>query len=243
MKPYNLIVLFVVLAIVLTGATAQAQAVPQTPQEREIERAQEVLRRSALQVQLDKLIDNFQARSPQGGGRGGGLGLGVGEVQNGGRIVVRENRSYTGGAWWTNTALVERLGLTDDQKAKIERAFENHRDRIMSSTEALEKEEAQLARLLEAESIDRNALHAQIDRVIQARGDVERVNSAMTLEMREALTRAQWVQLPQPAGNVRIIQLPEGGGQRGAGGRGGRGGAPPQTGTPQPGARRGPGQQ
>ena len=240
MKPYNGSVLFVLLAVVLTGAIAQAQAVPQTPQERELERAQEVLRRSALQLQLDKLpLDNFQARSPQGGGRGG---FGAGEIQNG-RMVVRENRSYTGGAWWTNTGLVERLGLTDDQKARIERAFENHRERIMSSTEALEKEEAQLARMLEAESIDRNGLHAQIDRVIQARGEVERVNAAMTLEMREVLTRAQWVQLPQPAGNVRIIQLPEGAGQRGAGGRGGRGVAPPQTGTPQPGARRGPGQQ
>jgi hypothetical protein len=237
MKPYNLIVLFILLAIVPTGATAQAQAVPQTPQEREIERAQELIRRYQLQLQ----VDNFQARSPQGGVRGGGLG--PAEPQIGGRVVVRENRSYTGGAWWTNTALVERLGLTDDQKAKIERAFENHRDRIMSSTEALEKEEAQLARMLEAESIDRNGLHAQIDRVIQARGEVERVNSAMTLEMREALTRAQWIQLPQPAGNVRIIQLPEGAGQRGAGGRGGRGGAPPQTGTPQPGGRRGPGGQ
>jgi hypothetical protein len=38
---------------------------------------------------------------------------------------------------------------------------------------------------------------------------MERVNAAMTLEMREQLTRAQWVQLQQPNG-----------------GRGGRGGAP-----------------
>ena len=140
-----------------------------------------------------------------------------------------------GGAWWTNTALVERLGLTDDQKAKIERAYENHRVKIMSSTEQLEKDEAQLARLLDAESIDRNAVLTQIDRVIQARGEVERANSAMTLEMREYLTRAQWLQLPRVSSVPGYLTTP---GTRG----GGRTGGPANSSTPTappPGARRG----
>jgi TonB family protein len=59
----------------------------------------------------------------------------------------------------------------------------------------LEKEESQLASLLDKESIDRSAVSGQITRVIQARGEMERVNSTMTLEMREHLTRAQWTQL------------------------------------------------
>jgi hypothetical protein len=37
------------------------------------------------------------------------------------------------GAWWSNTALVTRLGLTVDQKAKIEKSFENHRLSLESS--------------------------------------------------------------------------------------------------------------
>src|SRR6185503_9389693 len=98
--------------------------------------------------------------------------------------------------WWTNAALVARLGLTDDQKVRIERAFENRRQELTSKTESLQKEESQLARLLEAEPVDRNAVLTEIDRVIQARGELERTNSAMTLEMREALTLAQWTQLP-----------------------------------------------
>src|SRR5262249_3032982 len=108
-------------------------------------------------------------------------------------------------AWWTDTALVQRLGLTDDQKAKIERAFENHRQQIVSATETLEKEEAQLDRLLAAQMVDRNAVLTQIDRVIQARGEVERANSAMPLEMREYLTAAQWLQLhAAPPQRVRV---------------------------------------
>jgi len=153
------------------GAAAQAQGVIQTPQD------------PRLQEMLDSLQRSFQARGQVQGG--GGRGAVLPSVQ-------------PGGAWWTNTALVARLGLTDDQKAKIERAFENRRQQIMSSTELLEKEEAQLARLLEGDPIDRNAVLTQIDRVIQARGEMERANSAMTLEMREYLTRAQWMQLQSP---------------------------------------------
>src|SRR5207245_1441161 len=66
------------------------------------------------------------------------------------------------GAWWTDTALVQRLGLTDDQKAKIEHTYENHRDRIVSSTTTLEQEETKLSQLLAADTVDRNAVLAQI---------------------------------------------------------------------------------
>lgn len=100
-----------------------------------------------------------------------------------------------GGAWWTNATVLAELKLTDDQKMKIGRAFENHSRNIMNDTGFLEKEEMQLARLLEAESIDHVAVLNQTNRVIQSRGEVERETAAMTLEMREQLTRDQWLKL------------------------------------------------
>jgi hypothetical protein len=55
---------------------------------------------------------------------------------------------------------------------------------------------------------------------------LERTNAAMTLEMREALTRAQWMQVPQSG--VAAVRLPlyapagvGGRGQRGDGQRNG----------------------
>jgi cell division FtsZ-interacting protein ZapD len=110
-------------------------------------------------------------------------------------------------AWWMNTALMQRLGITDDQRAKIERAFENHRQAILSTTDQLEKEEAQLARLLDAESVDQNAVLTQIDRVTQARSEMERAGALMTLEMRTYLTRAQWAQLPGANVSVAVPGL------------------------------------
>jgi Spy/CpxP family protein refolding chaperone len=99
------------------------------------------------------------------------------------------------GVWWTDPLLLSRLGLTDDQKAKIDNAFENHRQSIVSSRERLRNEEAQHARLLAADPVDEQAVLAQIDRVVQARGQMERASAAMNLEVRGYLTPAQWAQL------------------------------------------------
>jgi TonB family protein len=174
MKRHTITVLSVLLLVSLMSAMTSAMAQAQ------------------VTPQSDPRIEQFinQLREGQ---RGGGRGT----------PAVWVNPPVSG-AWWTNTALVQRLGLTDDQKAKIERAFENHRLSIVTNTATLEKEEAQLTRLLEAEPLDRNAVLTQIDRVVQARGEVERANSAMTLEMREYLTRAQWQQLQSPAQRLRV---------------------------------------
>ena len=141
----------------------------------------------------------------QGGQRSGGLGI---ATPPGNRAVTLEAVStYTvTTAWWSNAALVTRLGLTDVQKTRIEATFEAHRQGLVSSKEQLEKEEAQLAKLLDAESVDRSSIFTQINRVIQARGEMERTSATMTLEMREQLTRAQWAELQasQPRLMVRL---------------------------------------
>jgi hypothetical protein len=111
--------------------------------------------------------------------------------------------------------------------------FENHRQNLSDDSTQLDKQESQLAALLAADPVDHNAVLSQIDRVTQARADLERVNSAMTLEMREVLTAAQWQQLQSqprwPDGDVGAIRLynpsilsPGGNGQRNSGQRSGQ---------------------
>jgi Spy/CpxP family protein refolding chaperone len=220
MKRHKHIVLPVLLVLFLAVETVHAQSriVTLAPQ-------------SLAEVQ--DLLNNLQARGQRGGG-GRGVTPGDPAVQQQYALTVRNYVSgLNGGAWWTNTALVQQLGLTDDQKAKIEKAYENHRQTIASSTQLLDKEEAQLAKLLQGDPIDRNAVLTQIDHVVQARGEMERANSAMTLEMRESLTLAQWMQLqasPQwLTGGARFYFQ-----QRGT---------TPLPAPAGPGQRRGPGQQ
>ena len=115
---------------------------------------------------------------------------------------------------------LEGLGLTDEQKARLERTVEAYRQTIDSNSERLEKEETQFARLLEADPIDRGAFLTQLDRVIQARAEVERTNAAITLEMRDYLTHAQWMQL-RPGQTLKLYGGEAFGARGGA--RGGRG--------------------
>ena len=167
----------------------------------------------------------------------------AGDALNGGQLIARRSVRADGGtnAWWTNANLVARLGLSDDQKTRIERAFEASRQNLTTTRDQLEKEEAQLSKLLAADSLDRGSIATQINRVIQARGEMERVNSLMTLEMRGVLTSAQWSQLqvqnsnavvivnPVPPGGAAVpgLGIRGGGGGIGIGQRGGpRGGAP-----------------
>ena len=167
------------------------------------------------QVSTVGLLEQRQGAPQQRGQRSGGLGPGgaggggLGGPDSGPEVV---GHFLTGApaAWWTDTALMTRLGLSDVQKARIENIFQTHRQNLTTSKDALEKEEGQLSKLLAADAIDRPSVFTQINKVIQARTDMERVNATMTLEMREQLTRAQWTQLQAQTGQI---------GLRGGGGR------------------------
>jgi len=150
-------------------------------------------------------VENMIARTPPGVPLVGPRGM----VFRNGVMVMTPF-----GPWWSDMALVERLEITEEQGARIQSAFENHRQRIVTTTERLEREEATLAELLDADPINRPLTVAQIEAVIRARSDMERESSLMTLEMREALTPAQWTILQQQ--QVRVPAAgPQGVGARG----------------------------
>jgi Spy/CpxP family protein refolding chaperone len=116
-----------------------------------------------------------------------------------------------GAAWWTNATLVRRLGLTGEQRQKIEGIFDQYRSKIVQNKADLEKEEAALANMLDSEPLDpAKTVSAEIDKVIKARGDMERTYSNMTLEMRQVLSRTQWSQLQTvaPSTFTPFIALP-----------------------------------
>jgi Spy/CpxP family protein refolding chaperone len=190
----------------------------------QVERGNDVLQLIALlppvQGARGPASPNPTTTGPQGTPEGAGRG---------GRGESPAAASQPSAAWWTDAALVARLGLTEDQKARIEAIVEQYRQTLVQNRTALEREEAALARMLEAEPMESvNAVSNQIERVIQARGEMERTNSKMTLEIRQTLTRAQWVQLQaetQPASSVTR-------GQRGRGGR--RGGPVAPAAPPNP---------
>jgi protein CpxP len=96
------------------------------------------------------------------------------------------------GRWWNNPELVQKLGLTADQQKKMEVIFQQNRPSLMDLSSSLHKEETSMEPLLAADQPDEGKILAQIDRVAQARAELEKANARMLLGLRRVLTPDQW---------------------------------------------------
>lgn len=103
--------------------------------------------------------------------------------------------------WWRQAPLAERLGLTADQQKRMEDNFQQSRVKLIDLNASVDKEEAVLEPLVAADKPDEAKIRAQIDRIAQARAELEKANANMLLGLRMILTGDQWKKL-QEAGGV-----------------------------------------
>jgi len=96
------------------------------------------------------------------------------------------------GRWWRNAQTAERLGLSADQQKRMDGIFDQNRPNLIDLAAALDKEEAALEPLVDADPPDTARIRAQIDRVAQARAELEKANANMLLGLRVVLSQAQW---------------------------------------------------
>jgi periplasmic protein CpxP/Spy len=99
------------------------------------------------------------------------------------------------GRWWMDPNLVQKLALTADQQKRIDMLFQQNRLKLIDLSAGLQKEEAILEPLVEADRPDEAQVLAQIDRVAQARAELEKANARMLLAFRGVLTQEQWKKL------------------------------------------------
>jgi len=99
------------------------------------------------------------------------------------------------GKWWKDSELMRKIGVSDEQVQKIEKIFQEHRLQLIDLHAALEKQEAILEPLVEADQPDEAQMIAQIDKVAQARANLEKSNAQMLLAIRRVLTVEQWKKL------------------------------------------------
>jgi len=126
-------------------------------------------------------------------GRGPGMGPGM----SGGRgMAGRGGPMERGmGRWWTNPELVEKLGVTADQQKKMDDIFQQHRLKLIDLNAAVQREEVTLEPMMGADQPDEAKIVAQIDKVAQARAELEKANARMLLGIRRVLTPDQWKKL------------------------------------------------
>ena len=123
-----------------------------------------------------------------------GPGDGMGPPPMEGRRPPMERAFHLGprGRWWNNPELVQKLGLTADQQKKMESVFQQSRPTLMDLSGTVHTEEMAMGPLLSADTPDENKILAQIDRVAQARAQLEKANARMLLGLRRLLTPEQW---------------------------------------------------
>lgn len=128
------------------------------------------------------------AASAQGPG-GPGVGPGFGN-----RRPPMERAFGSGGhkGWWNNPRIAEQLKLSDDQRKAMDGILLEHRERLIDLQANLQKAELAMQPLMSADTPNDAAITAQIDKVVQARGDLERANARFLLAIRDKLTPDQW---------------------------------------------------
>lgn len=108
-------------------------------------------------------------------------------------------RALPPGTWWRNPDMVQKLGINTDQQKKIEDVFQQHRLKLVDLDATLRKEEITLEPLMSADSPDEATTLGQIDKVAQARAELEKANARFLFAIRRVLTPDQWKKLQEGA--------------------------------------------
>ena len=140
-----------------------------------------------LAVSLAAAVANAQGPGPGGPG--------FGEHRPPMERAMRGHGEF--GRWWNNPKIIEKLKLTDEQRKAMDDIFQQHREKLVDLRAAVEKAEVQMEPLVRADQPNESAVLAQIDKVAQARAELEKANARFLFALRSKLTPDQWKQVQE----------------------------------------------
>lgn len=156
----------------------------------------------AIGLTLAAVLVAGGAASAQGPGPGPGPGMGPGMGAGMGgpgfgmhRPPMERMLGLHGGRWWNNPTMIERLKLTDDQRKAMDQILLDHRKVLIDKRADVEKAEVDLDPLMQDDQPNESKVLAQIDKLAQARAELEKANARFLLAIRAKLTPDQWKEL------------------------------------------------
>jgi Spy/CpxP family protein refolding chaperone len=99
------------------------------------------------------------------------------------------------GRWWNNPKVIEQLKLTDEQRKAMDGILLEHREKLVDLRASLEKAELGMEPMMSEDQPNEAKILAQIDRVAQARAELEKANARFLLAIRSKMTPEQWKQM------------------------------------------------
>jgi protein CpxP len=99
------------------------------------------------------------------------------------------------GRWWNDPQTADKYKITEAQRKAMDDIYQQHRMVLVDLHATLEKAELAMEPMIREDQPDEGKILSQIDRVAQARAELEKANARMLLGIRKELTPGQWKQI------------------------------------------------
>jgi Spy/CpxP family protein refolding chaperone len=152
----------------------------------------------------------------RGGGRGGMMGGGGGvrmgerDLGDHGPAVANQQPAAHNGpmfapSWrfWDDKKAVKSLNLRPDQQKRMDDLFNSSKDNLVSLFDNLQHEQLRYNSMSREDMQDESKVFAQIDRVSQARADLEKARAHLLLQIRKEMDPQQLDELDRQIASTR----------------------------------------
>jgi hypothetical protein len=95
------------------------------------------------------------------------------------------------GRWWDNKKVIDAIGLTKDQKKRMDSIFNQNKPAILGSYKTFLNEQAKLDALGKNPKTDQARLFSAIDAVSQARAALQKATAQMFMQIRSQMDTEQ----------------------------------------------------
>lgn len=113
---------------------------------------------------------------------------------------------FPDGKWWKRPRVAEAIGLSPNQSQEIETIFVRSRGRLIDLKADLEKKQAELQDTIEDQSADREEVAERIEKLEDARAELQKARALMLLDMKRVLRPEQWDRLKRMQEEARRIR-------------------------------------
>jgi Spy/CpxP family protein refolding chaperone len=134
---------------------------------------------------------------PGGGGMGhGGMmephdGMGMMRSPNAQAHIHAEPIITLPGRWWDDKKTMRSLNLRPEQQERMDAIFNANKDNLMGLYTNLQREQQRFVQMPREDLQDESKVFAQIDRVAQARADLEKANFHTLIQIRHEMDPEQ----------------------------------------------------
>jgi Spy/CpxP family protein refolding chaperone len=99
------------------------------------------------------------------------------------------------GRWWDDKEFARTIGLDSAQQSRMDEVFSANKGNLVKLYKNLQHEESQLGKIVRGKELVESQIFDQIDRVVQARGELEKASAHYLLQIRKEMTPEQAAKL------------------------------------------------